>query len=317
MYIFQTMLSSILVLVIIALCGLLARHRGVIDKSLAGGLARIVFDLGIPAMIFVNLATQQFELKWLFGAGIMILVELSMVVLAWIISRQLGLTTTQMGAVVLCAAFGTSATLGYSVVSVVFPDNHDAIVEAVLISELGVGLLIFTLGPIMAMYFVSGKFSFQSAGKSLLAFTRTPICISLVISLLWAWFELPGNQHPLMKPLFHAGHILANLVVPVSVLIISLNIQKPRFSQFVKPFGVVVFLKLLLAPLLAGTIALIIGLPEFWRDDLIIMAGMPPAFINVILLQRYGGDTSTLSTIIAGSSLLSLGTVLLVILILG
>lgn len=313
MHIFDALLSSILVLVIIAALGLLARQHGVLKKEMAAGLARIVFDFGIPALIFVSLANIDLEPRRFAGTVIMIVVELCMIALAWVVGKRLDLTRSQLGAVVLCSAFGTSATLGYSIVSIVFPSDQDAMVEAVLICELGVGVLVMFLGPLLAMHFSTGASSVQTVRKSLITFLKTPLCIALVAGMLWGTLGLPGDQHPVMKPIFQVGHLLAGLVVPLAILIISLNLYRPRIKQYLKPFGVVVLLKLLLAPLLGGGIALAAGLPEIWRDDLIIMAGMPPAVLNTIFLQRYGGDAGLASALTAGASLLSLGTLLLVI----
>lgn len=313
MHIFQVLLSSLLVLVIIAAFGLLARRQGVLKKEMAAGLAKIVFDFGIPALVFVNLANINLEPRRFAGTAIMIVVELCMIVLAWAIGKRLNLTRSQLGAVVLCSAFGTSATLGYSIVSVVFPNDPDAMVEAVLICELGVGVLIMALGPVLAMYFSTGASSVKTVRQSLFAFLKTPLCIALVAGLLWGALGLPGDQHPVMKPVFHAGHILAGLVVPLAILIISLHLYKPKIGQYFKPLGIVVMLKLLLAALLAGGLALATDIPTVWRDDLVIMAGMPPAVLNTIFLQRYGGDAGLASTLTAGASLLSLGTLILVV----
>ncbi|MCB0575940.1 MAG: AEC family transporter [Saprospiraceae bacterium] len=313
MHIFNSLLTSILVLVIIAVLSVAARQRGILEKTFSASLAKIVFDFGVPAMIFVNLANVKVEMSTFAGPAIMMAAEICMMLLAWAIGRKLGLTVHQLGAVVLCAGFGTSATLGYSIIANVFPDNQSAMEEAVLISEVGVGLMILTLGPILAMYFGSGSVSLGAAGKSLMAFTRTPTCIALIAGICWGVLGLPGEQHPYMYPVFRVGHLLAGLVVPLSVLIVSLNLYWPDISQIIKPFGIVVVLKLLMAPLLTGVAALAFGLPEMWRDDLVIMTGLPPAVLNVILLQRYGGDAGLASTITAGASLFSLATLLLVI----
>lgn len=317
MHIFQALLSSLLVLVIIAILGLLARKQGVLKKDMAAGMAKIVFDFGIPALVFVNLANIDIEPRRFAGTAIMIVVELCMIVLAWAIGKTLNLTRSQLGAVVLCSAFGTSATLGYSIVSIVFPNDRDAMAEAVLISELGVAVLVMALGPILAIHFSTGESSIKTVRNSVTAFLKTPLCIALVAGMLWGTLDLPGDQHPVMNPIFHAGHILAGLVVPLSTLIISLNLYKPQIGQYLKPFGIVVMFKLLLAPLLAGGLALATDIPDVWRDDLVIMAGMPPAVLNTIFLQRYGGDAGLASTITAGASLLSLGTLLLVVAVVG
>ncbi|MCB0534715.1 MAG: AEC family transporter [Lewinellaceae bacterium] len=317
MQIFQSLFASIIVLVIIAVIGILARRRGMLDEAMAGTLSRVIFDFGIPAMIFVSLANMTIELNRFEGPVIMMAVELCGMALAWIAGRRFGLDLPQLGVVVLCTGFGTSATLGYSIISIAFPNNPNAMEEAVLVSEIGVGLTIFTIGPLLAMHFGSGAISFQDLGRSLIAFAKTPICMALVSGLLWSVLGLPGEQHPLMQPVFRAGHILAGLVVPLSILIISLKLRKPRIDHIIKPFGIVVALKLLLCPLLAGILGIVFGLPEIWRVDLVIMAGLPPAVLNVILLQRYGGDATLASAVTAGASLLSLGTLLFVVAIAG
>ena len=317
MQLFDNLLDSIAVLVIIAVLGLAARQAGLLKKEWSGSLSRIIFDFGIPAMIFVNLASVGIDLSSFEAPAILVAIQLCMLGLAWIIGRKAGLQRPQLGVVVLCSAFGTSATLGYSIISFVFPGNPGAMVEAALISELGVGLMIFTLGPILAMRFGSENEAGESLLRALSAFCRTPIFVSLLVGMAWNGLGLPGEEHAAMKPIFQAGKVLAGLVVPLSVLVISINLYVPNLRQYLKPFSIVVALKLLSGPLLAGVLAAFFGVPELWQDELIIMAGLPPAVLNVVYLQRHGGDAELASAITAGASLVSVGTILLVVGLMG
>jgi predicted permease len=315
-HIFQPLLSSILVVALIAAIGLVARQAGFLKTEWSGNLSRIIFDLGIPAMIFVNLAGVNVDFSSLEGPAILVVVELSMIAAAWKIGAWAGLNGASLGAVVLCSAFGTSATLGYSIISIVFPNNPEAMLEAVLISELGVALLVFTLGPVLAMHFGSGGHT-ADIGRSIIAFFKTPIFIALAAGLLWSVLGLPAGENAILRPVFGAGQALAGLVVPLSILVIALNLKMPDLKRYLRPLAIVAALKLVAGPILAGTLAITFGLPEIWRDELIIMAGLPPAVLNVIYLQRYGGDAETASVITAGASLLSLATLLLVMALLG
>ena len=267
-------------------------------------------------MIFVNLAGVNVDFSSLEGPAILVVVELSMIAAAWKIGAWAGLNGASLGAVVLCSAFGTSATLGYSIISIVFPNNPEAMLEAVLISELGVALLVFTLGPVLAMHFGSGGHT-ADIGRSIIAFFKTPIFIALAAGLLWSVLGLPAGENAILRPVFGAGQALAGLVVPLSILVIALNLKMPDLKRYLRPLAIVAALKLVAGPILAGTLAITFGLPEIWRDELIIMAGLPPAVLNVIYLQRYGGDAETASVITAGASLLSLATLLLVMALLG
>lgn len=317
MHIFWPLATAIFALVIIAALGLLAKWRGILKEEHTEVLAKLILDFGVPAMIFVSLAGTKLEWGGFIAPVIMALVELCMIALAWVIGRWSGLPASQLGAVVLCATFGTSATLGYPIVSMVFPNNSNAMIEAVLISEIGVGYLVLTLGPILAMYFGSGTFSGQKAGQALKDFVRTPIFISLVIGMLWGTLGLPGEEHMLLQPFFRMGHILSGLVTPLAILTISLRLHVPNFKLILKPFAIVMALRLLLSPLLAGLIAIALDVPEVWRDDLVIISSVPPAVLNAIYLQRYNGDARLASLLVAGGSILCVVSILLVIALVG
>jgi hypothetical protein len=61
------------------------------------------------------------------------------------------------GAFILTSSFGPSAPFGYPLTQKTFPGNQEAMTDAVLISELGVGLPIFTNAPLIAMWFSSKR----------------------------------------------------------------------------------------------------------------------------------------------------------------
>ena len=62
----------------------------------------------------------------------------------------------QIGALMIASSFGSSTLIGYPMIQYVFPHNPGAMADAILISELGVGLPIFTLCVWVAMYFGEG-----------------------------------------------------------------------------------------------------------------------------------------------------------------
>ena len=67
----------------------------------------------------------------------------------------------------LVSAFGSSAFLGYALVSQVFPGNIDAMTEAVIISKVGLVPVLFTLGTMAAIYY--GRSNLDSRGRLLAA----------------------------------------------------------------------------------------------------------------------------------------------------
>jgi predicted permease len=144
---------------------------------------------------------QSIRLDQLVPALVMLGLELTCIALAWIISAWLGFNKAQQGAVVFCSAFGSSTFLGYPIIIEMFPHKAEALTEAVLISEIGVGYPIFILGPILAAYFGSGSDS-NSKWSSSLGFFKSPVFFALLIGLLWGCFRLPGQNNAFLAPIF-------------------------------------------------------------------------------------------------------------------
>jgi predicted permease len=90
-------------------------------------------------------------------ALIMFVAEISSLALAWVLGRSMKLSGPQQGAFMLVSGFGSSSLLGYALISQVFPENVQALTEAVVVSEIGVGPALFTIGTMLAMYYGGQK----------------------------------------------------------------------------------------------------------------------------------------------------------------
>ena len=167
---FHSLVNAILVIVFIYALAILLRHKKVLTEEHSLTLAHVVTDLCLPAMIFISLSKHSIKLDQLAPALLMLVLELFCIALAWSISVLLKFKKSQQGAIVFCSAFGSSAFLGYSIIMQMFPDKPQALTEAVLISEIGVGYPIFILGPILATYFGSDKPDVKSQLKASFGF---------------------------------------------------------------------------------------------------------------------------------------------------
>jgi hypothetical protein len=247
----------------------------------------------------------------------MLALELSMIALAWTVSSLLGFDRRRQGAIVFCSAFGSSAFLGYSIITQMFPDQPQAMTEAVLISEIGVGYPIFILGPLLATYFSAGDSSAAHPLRSSLQFFKSPVFFALVIGLLWGILGLPGDENPFLAPLFKVCQVLASALTPTAILSVGLMLKLPKIREILLPLGIVVAIKLLLKPLAAGVVAGALNFPDLWKDVLVLLAAMPPALLGPIFLKRYGGDGALASALLLAATVISTATLLLVFWIIG
>lgn len=300
------LISAVSVIVAIFLLAVLLKLRGVLEGKHSLTLARIVTDICLPAIVFSGLATNRFTIGQLEPSALMLALELTSVALAWAVTRLLGFGRGTQGAVVFCAAFGSSTFLGYSVITQMYPGNQAALGEAVLISEIGVGYPIFILGPVLAAHFGSGG----PGWKNSLGFFRTPVFYALIAGMLWGTLGLPCKDGAVTAPLFHLADVLSGALTPLAILSVGLMFRRPSVRAILLPLLIVVAIKLILKPLLAGSAAGALGFPEMWRDILVILAAMPPAVLGVVFLRRYGGDAELASALLITATLISIFTLM-------
>lgn len=77
--------------------------------------------------------------------------------MAWTIGKRLKLANAELGIFMIVSAFGSSALLGYVIIGQIFPANIQALSEAVIVSEIGVGIGLFTIGTMVAIYYGGGS----------------------------------------------------------------------------------------------------------------------------------------------------------------
>ncbi|MFP4266258.1 MAG: AEC family transporter [Desulfonatronovibrionaceae bacterium] len=310
MHVFYSLVNAIIVIILIYGLAVLLRRKKVLAEEHSLVLARVVTDLCLPAMIFVTLAGLTIVPRELIPAFVMLGLELSCIAAAWILCVLLGFARPQQGAIVFCSAFGSSAFLGYALIMQVYPDNPQVLGQTVLISEIGVGYPIFILGPMLAAYFGAGGSRIQDQWKASLAFFRSPVFFALIAGILWSVAGLPEKDNPLTAPVFKLGHVLASALTPMAILSVGLMFKIPRLQSILLPLAIVIGIKLLAKPLLAGFAASSLGLPGIWEQILVLLSAMPPAVLGVVFLKRYGGDAGLASALLLVASLISCATII-------
>ncbi|MBI9079263.1 MAG: AEC family transporter [Pseudodesulfovibrio sp.] len=310
MNLFVTLTQAIASLVVIYILALYLRHRGILEEGHSLIIARIVTEVCLPAVVFVNLATSSISLESLQPALVMLGAELFCISLAWFVGSILHLSRSEKGAVIFCAAFGSSTFLGYAIIMQLYPHSPQAMTEAVLISEVGVGYPIFILGPMLAAYFGSSGVTFRENIGASLGFFKSPVFFALFLGLAWRPLGLPGNEAAFVKPFFDVCYMLSQALTPLAILAVGLMFKIPNLRQCFAMLAIVVAIKLLLKPILLSSMADFMGFEKLWKDILILLGAMPPAVLGVVFLRRYGGDASLASALLLAATVLSCVTIL-------
>jgi malate permease and related proteins len=303
MELFSSLITSILVLILIIVSVQWLKYRKIVDKTDAGKFSRIVLEYVLPSMIFVNLASQKIDITDFEIGGLVFLSDFIFMIISWYIATLLKLEKARKGAFILVATYGSSTMLGYPLIEQAFPGNALAMTDAIIFSEIGVGLSIFTIGTLVAIYY--GQSGSQSFAKAFTSFLKSPVFIALVSGIL---VSLSGISLPkeYIAPVIKSFNVIAGGLTIFVAIVIGLIINKFNLKGLVLSLAVVVVLKLVLKPILAFYIVKFFGADALAQEIILIQTAMPSATLAAIFSVRYGMDEEYAVNIMLGVMMISL-----------
>jgi hypothetical protein len=294
---YEKIVISITMLMGVILIAVLLRSVGLIKEEQGKLFADLVTHVTLPALVFSSLSHATIYLEYALLALLMVAAELISLVVAWAVGKRLRLENAQMGAFMLTSAFGSSSFLGYALISQVFPGNVDSMTEAVIISEVGIAPVLFTVGTMVAIYY--GKSDLDSKGRFLdtTSFFKSPLFFSLVAGILWSTLHLPV-EGTLVTPVFHFLKVLssANTFLIAMTVGALLHFSGMRAIAWLVLFAVLI--KLILKPLIIWVPTLAMDLQDWQLQVLILEAAMPSALLTVVFAKTYGCDAKLASKLI-------------------
>ncbi len=308
MHIITRLITSVIVLLALICFAAFLRHKGFLKDEHGGVFAKLVTHCTLPALIFISLAktTIQWSEAWL--ALIMLVTEILALTLGWLAAKALKMDRASTGAMVLVSGFGSSSLLGYALISQVFPGNTAAMTEAVMVSEIGVGPALFTLGTMIAIYYGKEEASPEGRVKAALAFFKSPIFISVVAGLGWATFRLPTDG-PVMSTLIQTLTVAGAANTLMVTLLVGVMLKFQGIGAIAVAGVAVALNKLILKPVMIWLPTLAMGLPGWETQVLVLEAAMPSALLTVALCRSYGCNAGLASRMVFLTTALSAVTI--------
>lgn len=302
---FASLLNSFIILVALAGSAVLLRRRSSILQAEEGVFPRLVTDFALPALIFLSLSREPFELHQLELAFVLFASIAVVMTVAWLIGRRMRLERPVLGSVILVSGVGSTSTLGYSLIQSVYGDNTEIMADVVVMGEFGVILPLFIFGVAIAMYFGEDAEDSHSLGAAVRGFLRSPIFLALVLGLLASTLEMP-QDHWAVDLLNGFLQVASDSLTLLVAFTIGLMLRPIALRKIVSLFVLVALLKMVLEPLVAGGLAWALAVPELERDILLVEAAMPSGALAAVIAARYGCDSAVASALLIGTLGLSL-----------
>ena len=303
----QNLVSGVIVMLTIIVLAALLKRFGVLKKDDSTLFSRIVLQVTLPAVIFSSLVLKHFDSDFLIMAMIMAVIEIAVIIMAWLIATILKFKPGEKGALILVSAFGMTTMLGYPIIRQVFQGNALAMEEAVVTSEFGVGLLLFILGPLIAMYYGESKLEGRFIMKSVKKFFVSPVFISLVagISLSFIPFETGGH---VFTSFVHLFQLIGNANLLMVAFTIGLLIELKKIKHIYLFLGIAVLLKLIVKPLLAVWLTGDSHFTEMMHEIVVIETSLPSAILTVVFAKQFNCRPDLVSMAIMVTLVLSIAT---------
>lgn len=303
-----SLIEGVVIMLAIISLSVFLKKINVLKKEHSLLFSGIVLHITLPAIIFSSLATQSFNIEYIKMAGIMAVIEITIIFIAWFMATVLRFERGEKGALILVSAFGMTAMLGYPIIRQVFPGNPLAMEEAVVTSEFGVGLLLFILGPIIAMYYGDSKVQGNVILGSIKKFFTSPIFISMAAGILVSFIPINADNQ-IFKTSIRFFHLIGNANLLMVAFTIGLLVEFKKMNHLFIFLGIAIFLKLIIKPLMAYALTSGADFTDMMREIVFIETALPSAILGVVFAKQYNCRPDLVSLAIMLSLALSVVSV--------
>ncbi len=309
----QSLLSIILTLFLLMICGYLCRKLGIITNESSKGLSKLIICIGQPMMIISALEKAKYSKPNLTIGWQVVLIGVAMhlffSVLAFFICRKFK-DRNRAKIFEFTLIFANVGFIGFPIL--------DSILDPILGGSGN--------GSFMGAFFVIGFHIFlwtwgivilgrgrddirMTPKKALINYGTIPCLIGVVVYLIKPFFTFPDFFSKTFS-------YLGSLCTPISVLITGALIATMPLSKMFTNAKLYLhsFIKLIVLPVIVCLIAKLCGLSDTYILLATAMAGVPSAATVTMLAELYDIEPGYASQTVGMTSLLSTATLPLMML---
>ena len=283
------------ILIVLAISiGYLFKRVRIFPEESAAILNKFVIFVSLPAMILLQIPKLSFSMEFVIPIIIAWSVTIITAVITLVISKILKFTKVVTGALMLVAVLTNSSFLGIPLINAYL--GAEALPFILVYDQMGTFLALSTYGIFVAAYYSDqSEINFRVMAVKTLTF---PPFIFLLIALLFVNTPFPDAISNVLTA-------LANTIVPVALVAVGLQLQFRLPGHEIQPFGIALFIKLIISPLVALAIVSMAGWSSLAASVSVMEAGMAPMVTAGAMASLYGLAPRLTSAIVGYGILLS------------
>ena len=261
-------------------------------ENAATVLNQFVIYISLPAMVLLQIPKLTFSLDVMIPVIVAWMVMIVTACITFFVSKAMHFNKEVTGSLMLIAVLTNSSFLGIPIIHAYL--GEEALPFILVYDQIGTFLALSTYGIFVAAYYSnSSEINAKMMAVKILTF---PPFVSLLIALFLMGTTFPDS---ILKVLGTLG----DTIVPLALVAVGLQLQLKLPGHEIKPFGMALFIKLIIAPMIALAIVKIAGWTSLAANVSVMEAGMAP-MITAGAMASLSGLAPRLSSAIVGYGIL-------------
>lgn len=301
----ETILTSVIPVFALILCGYLGGRTGVLENGAASALNGFVFYFALPALLFIftarapvaQLLDVPFLLSFILGSAIAFAISL------FIAHKWLEVAPSDQPLVALSATFPNTAYLGIPLFVAL---NDDAGVAAAISATVGANTVF--IGGTLLFYSIKDSARDGSQGSTWIAVNaliKNPLIIAPILGIPFAVFEIPI---PTIGSRFL--DLLGSTAGPAALFALGLSFIGRPFKATPKEIIALSCIKMIVQPAIVAVLALLVfPVSSEMAKYAIILAAFPTGALAFVIALQRNSFVSQSSTIMIVTTVLSVATI--------
>ena len=296
-------LEIVLPLFLLMAVGYGIKLMGMMNETTVKQVNKVIFKIFLPLLVFVNI--YDTELAESFNSQLL-LYAVAGVSIQFVLSLCLAILLEKDNSrrgVMLQGMFRSNFVLfGIPISTALFGDTAAGL-ASILIAVI---IPLYNVLAVISLEMFNGKK--PNFGKILLGIVTNPLIIGSVLGVLFVVFRVP-----LPTPVYDTVSQMKEIATPLAFIILGASFNFGDVGRYIKEVLIVLGAKLVAFPALFLGIAILLGFRDAPLAVLLTVFGAPIAVSSFTMAQQMGGDDKLAGQLVVFSSILSIGTMFLLI----
>jgi hypothetical protein len=290
----MAIIETIVPIFFIIIFGYILQQKGLIKTQFIQEANRFVFLFSLPLLIFTGIMKSDIKDVALTNILSVIIPTIATLCLAFLLALALGLKKGTLGSFVQTSFHGNITYIGLAVLYYMLGE------EGLKKGSILIAFLILVNNTLAIAILSWTSQIHDNIWRSLVSVVKTPLIIATLLGMFLLYFGIP-----VPKLLMKSMGILANIALPMALIIIGASMSVGTIKSSFRLSGLVTGIKLMVLPSLSFLFCYLYAIPLHDVLPGIILLATPTATTSFILANQLGGDTELASGVITLSTLLS------------